>query len=249
VGWGNTKSIIEQRPGFQMRHASFQPTATSYDHRAFLACAQELVNGARHLHQNLSVSSRFPPWATVLDVQTLMYDVIDFLRQVLSDAALDAADGIDSAYFEGDRLRMAAAGERMESIVAMHADILDLHWMWASSADSADPAMADQLALKDLRELLTVWSVHTELLHSYASRQTADLSRNVYIPRWKVWIHEVIIGGASPDSIDAKYKAVELAYIRGDHLQRGQTSMLPPGRASFNTTAIFEVADRILALV
>jgi len=173
-GWGNTKSVLELRPGYYMRFKDFQPTVFSYRPTEFARCAAYLVDAAIRTGCNTS--------------QSLSYDVVDFIRQVLSDRALIYSERYREAVIENSDESPEAIGSRILEILNQTRWLLDQHWRWRRTMIDVDWNMVDLGQFEDFKTLFTMWSPHSSLLHSYASRMSAELLQHVYQPRWELFL-------------------------------------------------------------
>jgi len=91
--------------------------------------------------------------------------------------------------------------------------------MWRTATDDVDWANVDKAQIADLRTLFTSWSQETSALHSYASRQAADITQNVYLPRWKAWIDSLLLksnlrGTNEYTSIETKWVDSSIDYLQ-----------------------------------
>jgi hypothetical protein len=153
-GWGPPKSVIELRPHLGMRHGSFQPTKTYYSTpNAFTKCARQLVAGATvrldALTDNefLRGAGRDRTNSASGDdgIRALAYDVVDFVRQAASDAALVLSEELDAIVQDsrnensivsgGNKVELFKRGAtRMVGLVALVDELLDSHPRWREEA-------------------------------------------------------------------------------------------------------------------
>mmetsp|Transcript_44971 Transcript_44971/g.71844 ORF Transcript_44971/g.71844 Transcript_44971/m.71844 type:complete len:750 (-) Transcript_44971:146-2395(-) len=192
-GWGNTKSIIEERPARDMARDKFQPTVFEYNAQEFRRCVQMFVSA---MHQTETG-----------ELQSILYDGVDFVRQTISDEAFSNKENI-------------------QLLIEDVADILETHWMWKTTMDDVDWDSLNDDEIRDFRLLFTYWSKHTEYLHSYSSRFSADIVKQVYLPRWASWLK----------GIRHKDSNIEDAWIASEVIKY-------PAKPNINFTGFLKLAD------
>lgn len=180
-GWGNTKSIIEVRPHFNVHSSGFQPTMIGYDGFKFYACARLIVSGIQKLDL-LGMKS-----------DCLLYDGIDFVRQSVGDVSLVLLKVIRNAHQKSDFEHFRLFSEMFLRLVKSLGQLLLLHPRFdVKTIALPEPSNASYFLthLRQAKILITQWSPFAAELHSYASRELGGMF-GLYYDRWAFFFQKV----------------------------------------------------------
>ena len=194
---GTSEPIVCARPGWGLKSVSKWSTAEIYYDVAELRDAAGLFLDAK---TQLSGNANY------------RHDLIDLVRQTLTDSTLFLLRNVEAAYKSGDT---AAFRSGYKAFLGMIDDIdallstdpffhLD---RWLDSAEEvcgeitgatdADRALMERNA----RTLITVWGDRPSArrLHDYSNREWGGMLSFFYLPRWKRFFETVERGEALPD--------------------------------------------------
>lgn len=194
---GTSEPIVCARPGWGLKSVSKWSTAEIYYDVAELRDAAGLFLDAK---TQLSGNANY------------RHDLIDLVRQTLTDSTLFLLRNVEAAYKSGDT---AAFRSGYKAFLGMIDDIdallstdpffhLD---RWLDSAEEvcgeitgatdADRALMERNA----RTLITVWGDRPSArgLHDYSNREWGGMLSSFYLPRWKRFFETVERGEALPD--------------------------------------------------
>lgn len=194
---GTSEPIVCARPGWGLKSVSRWSTAEIYYDVRELRDAAGLFLDAR-------------PGCS--DNANYRHDLIDLVRQTLTDSTLFLLRNVEAAYKSGDT---AAFRSGYKAFLGMIDDIdallstdpffhLD---RWLDSAEEvcgeitgatdADRALMERNA----RTLITVWGDRPSArrLHDYSNREWGGMLSSFYLPRWKRFFETVERGEALPD--------------------------------------------------
>ena len=167
-----------------MRHALFQPTALAYAPAELTACVRALLAAAAH---------------DDAPAEAWVFDVVDWTRQALADAALLASERLDDA--RGDAAATDSAGRALLALIDEMGEVLRMDVDHFGGFQGVDAAR---------RRLVTVWwdSDNDGALNAYASRQWLSLLP-LYAARWRAF---VLKGEGGAPGFDA----IERAFVSDD---------------------------------
>ncbi|KIL58955.1 glycoside hydrolase family 89 protein [Amanita muscaria Koide BX008] len=184
-----TKSIFELAPSIQglVGRTGHHPTTVNYD-PTYLVRAWNLMYNASKVENSLW---RHP---------SFQYDMVDFTRQVLSNAFIPLYQNLVSAYtnqtLHGDAL--SESGRTLLELLSAIDEVLltNEHFLlssWLADARSSadcscdhDPANADFFEY-NARNQITLWGPSGQI-NDYASKSWAGLVSSYYVPRWQIFI-------------------------------------------------------------
>jgi len=169
-----------------MRHALFQPTALAYSPAELTACVRALLDA------NANANADAGAW---------VFDVVDWTRQALADAALLASERLDGA--RGDAAAAESAGRALLALIDAMGEVLRMDVAHFGGFEGMDAAR---------RRLVTVWwdSDNDGALNAYASRQWLSLLP-LYASRWRAFVRYLAEGGQAP-----AFDAIERAFVSDD---------------------------------
>ena len=210
AGGGVYKSLWELRPiGVDLRRVGFMPTDVRHDPRLFISCAQGLLGA---LDTRASGRASAPP-----PTSALLYDVVDFARQTLSDAAaVVVGENVARARRETSA---TAAAQAASSWLEVEKDMRDL-FDRVDDLLGTHPAFRTPTGLsRDDKMVLTLWhESNNGLLADYASKQlSGELLRQVHQKRWNVFLDAAKQNRARTRAdwaaLDAAMRSVEMAWV------------------------------------
>lgn len=194
---GTSEPIVCARPGWGLKSVSRWSTAEIYYDVRELRDAAGLFLDAR-----LGCS----------DNANYRHDLIDLVRQTLTDSTLFLLRNVETAYRSGN---MTAFRSGYESFLGMIKDIDALLSTepffhvngWIESARNVCDEMAAATdADRDwmewnARTLITVWGdrLSARRLHDYSNREWGGMLSSFYLPRWKLFFDAVERGDELPD--------------------------------------------------
>lgn len=194
---GTSEPIVCARPGWGLKSVSRWSTAEIYYDVRELRDAAGLFLDAR-------------PGCS--DNANYRHDLIDLVRQTLTDSTLFLLRNVETAYSSGN---MTAFRSGYESFLGMIKDIDALLSTepffhvngWIESARNVCDEMAAATdADRDwmewnARTLITVWGdrLSARRLHDYSNREWGGMLSSFYLPRWKLFFDAVERGDELPD--------------------------------------------------
>lgn len=194
---GTSEPIVCARPGWGLKSVSRWSTAEIYyDVRELRDAAGLFLDAKTQLSGNANYR----------------HDLIDLVRQTLTDSTLFLLRNVETAYRSGN---MTAFRSGYESFLGMIKDIDALLSTepffhvngWIESARNVCDEMAAATdADRDwmewnARTLITVWGdrLSARRLHDYSNRERGGMLSSFYLPRWKLFFDAVERGDELPD--------------------------------------------------
>lgn len=194
---GTSEPIVCARPGWGLRSVSRWSTA-------------EIYYDVRELRDAAGLFLDVRPGCS--DNANYRHDLIDLVRQTLTDSTLFLLRNVETAYRSGN---MTAFRSGYESFLGMIKDIDALLSTepffhvngWIESARNVCDEMAAATdADRDwmewnARTLITVWGdrLSARRLHDYSNREWGGMLSSFYLPRWKLFFDAVERGDELPD--------------------------------------------------
>lgn len=194
---GTSEPIVCARPGWGLKSVSRWSTAEIYYDVRELRDAAGLFLDAR-------------PGCS--DNANYRHDLIDLVRQTLTDSTLFLLRNVETAYRSGN---MTAFRSGYESFLGMIKDIDALLSTepffhvngWIESARNVCDEMAAATDVDrdwmewNARTLITVWGdrLSARRLHDYSNREWGGMLSSFYLPRWKLFFDAVERGDELPD--------------------------------------------------
>lgn len=194
---GTSEPIVCARPGWGLKSVSRWSTAEIYYDVRELRDAAGLFLDAR-------------PGCS--DNANYRHDLIDLVRQTLTDSTFFLLRNVETAYRSGN---MTAFRSGYESFLGMIKDIDALLSTepffhvngWIESArnvcnEMAAATDADRDWMEwNARTLITVWGdrLSASRLHDYSNREWGGMLSSFYLPRWKLFFDAVERGDELPD--------------------------------------------------
>lgn len=194
---GTSEPIVCARPGWGLKSVSRWSTA-------------EIYYDVRELRDAAGLFLYARPGCS--DNANYRHDLIDLVRQTLTDSTLFLLRNVETAYRSGN---MTAFRSGYESFLGMIKDIDALLSTepffhvngWIESARNVCDEMAAATdADRDwmewnARTLITVWGdrLSARRLHDYSNREWGGMLSSFYLPRWKLFFDAVERGDELPD--------------------------------------------------
>lgn len=191
---GVSEAIICARPSLTVNNVSTWSTSAIYWNVDHVKEAAELL---------LSQSN-------VLQGKNYEYDVIDVVRQSLSDYSSELLKRINAAKTSGQTDRFNALSNRFLELILNQDQLLNtvpdfMLGSFISAARNLGEAKDEKdLYEKNARLLVTTWgpeaSANAGGLHDYSNREWAGLLKDYYYPRWKLMFDNLKAGNSAPSS-------------------------------------------------
>ena len=128
------------------------------------------------------------------DSPTYQYDVIDFVRQYLSDLGRDEYYQLVEAFKQKDIKGFELHASRFLEVMMDQDELLSTHpaffvgtWIKQARAVSKDPSIQD-LYEWNARMQIGTWSVGDTHLRDYAHKEWGGMLRDYYYPRWHAYL-------------------------------------------------------------
>jgi alpha-N-acetylglucosaminidase len=198
-GQGPVESYFCARPGFFRRSASTWGCADLFYNSSLTRRAAQLM---------LSASSELGGNANY------RYDLVDIVRQCVSDAANDLYGQINNAYKTRDADRLQALSDTFlhyllmqDKLLATQTDFRVGHWLGQARSLSKQPEV-QKLYEWNARTLITVWGNREASerggLHDYSGREWNGLLADFYYPQWKRFFDNAVkqLRGESSPPVD-----------------------------------------------
>jgi alpha-N-acetylglucosaminidase len=174
------ESPVCAKPALKVNGVSPNGGLNSEEDYRFLdlwSAPQELLRGSNQLHE----------------LATYQYDLVDIMRQCLSDLGLPIQKSIARAYTSGNKDSLKIATQQflsliddMDELLATRKDFLLGKWIADARKAGNSPEEKD-LYEKNARLLVTVWGPYDKnaMLYDYSSRQWSGLMKGFYKKRWE----------------------------------------------------------------
>lgn len=171
----SAESSLTNRPGVSCEGA----WSLAYDPAEVVLAAEKM----------LQLADRYP------NNDNYEYDVIDLVRQTLSDKALGLYSKSLRAIERGDLATLERLGGEylatcldQDALLATRKEFMVGNWIAQARKNGVDDR---EKALMELnaRRLITVWGTEeaSGTLHDYSHREWSGILRDLYYPRWKAW--------------------------------------------------------------
>ncbi|MDE6322730.1 MAG: alpha-N-acetylglucosaminidase [Paramuribaculum sp.] len=165
------------------------------------------------------------------------YDLVDFTRQAITEAARIQTTRIAEAVRLNDSVAYRHAADRFMTLLHMQDSLLSTTpqfrvdtWLNAARNAAPSPELADAME-RDARTLITTWGNRTASesgrLHDYAHREWAGILSRLYATRWNAWFSARLAqwDSAAPPSID--FFAIDSAWISSPTQHTAPPSAFP----------------------
>lgn len=178
---GTTESVINGRPSKQLERVSCCSTTELY----------------------YKATDLIPAWDNMIhtsdvlrDKSTFQYDIVDLSRQVLSNYAkqlyeevINAFDNDNTELFVEKNMIFLELIDDQDTLLGTREEFLFGKWVADARAIATNENEAD-LFEKNARYLVTLWS-EPGLLHEYAHKDWAGLTRFFYKKRWELFFSDL----------------------------------------------------------
>ncbi|MCQ2151943.1 MAG: alpha-N-acetylglucosaminidase [Bacteroidales bacterium] len=171
--WYGNVSIIAARPTLE-EEGNWVFTQCPYDKGEFLQAADALVAAADELRTS----------------DGYRYDVVNVVRQALSNYSNDVQRRLAAAYEAGDRTAWDAARDEftallddLDRLLGSHPSFLLGTWLESARKLGRNAAEKDLFEM-NARDIITLWTGKECTIHEYASKEWSGLIRGFYKERW-----------------------------------------------------------------
>lgn len=205
-GEGAPESVVNARPAFQIRSASSWGTAViGYDKHEFERAVRLLLEDYEILKQS----------------DGYLFDLVDCLKQVLSNTAQEYHHSMVRAYREKNLSKFDDFSKRFFQLIDLTEQVLGVRkefllgtWLRGAQklAEETDDFTRDLYEF-NARALITTWGALRQAneggLRDYSNKQWAGLTSDYYRPRWEKWVadrREELVSGIK-DKRDEKEQA------------------------------------------
>ncbi|MPQ44683.1 alpha-N-acetylglucosaminidase TIM-barrel domain-containing protein [Clostridium tarantellae] len=197
---GATESVINARPRFDANSAALVGSTTvTYNKIQFEEAVKLLLADYEELKDN-------PGY---------LFDLADFLRQVLANSSQEYYKKFTSLYKANDKDGFEEYANKFLELIKLQEKILSTqdslllgNWIQDAKDVAFDEFSTDMFEL-NARALLTTWGGLKQSedggLRDYSNRQWSGLTGDFYYKRWELWINslkEAMATGTQPENID-----------------------------------------------
>lgn len=142
-------------------------------------------------------------WELMLNVKgrksaTYQYDIVNIGRQLLGNHFYLLREKFTKAYEKKQINDLQAIGNRMkevlidiDALLATQESFLVGKWINDASSMGKD-TKSKQYYRENARNIITTWGAKDQSLNDYANRSWAGLTNSYYLPRWSMFIDDVI---------------------------------------------------------
>lgn len=179
---GAPESIFCARPSLNAEHARTWGTLKrSYNQKEFEAAVRLFAKSANQ-HKNSA---------------TYQYDLIDFVRQVISNQGQDVYELMVKAYQSNDKQAFKNQSLQFLELIKMQDGLLQTHPAfrldtWIKNAYNFGQTPADKnLAVWNAKTQISYWGPDNagSDLHEYANKEWGGLMGDLYLRRWQAYIN------------------------------------------------------------
>lgn len=185
---GTHESVFCARPSFAVRSASTWAGSQDYYDARTIISASKLFASQRHLYGKNN---------------TYHYDLIDFLRQGISERGRIAYEQMMQAYRAKDYSATASRGELFLTLIQLQDQLLNLReeftlgkWVRQARALASTPAEANHYEW-NARVQISTWGAEQAAnaggLHDYAHKEWSGVLGTLYYQRWHRFIHSELL--------------------------------------------------------
>lgn len=180
---GCTESILCARPSLTANKAStWSKPHVYYDYDDVENAARLMLKaGKKHKLGNL---------------RTYRNDMVDLVRQVLSDRARQQLPKVNEAYKSGNLSDFNTEADKYLQIIrdtatvlACSEDFLLGKFLEGAESKGGKNKAARQQMRNALLQLITTWTPHKGILNDYAHRQFSELMSEYYLKRWEAFFN------------------------------------------------------------
>lgn len=222
---GAPVSIMTRRPALSMERSGFQPTKLFYDPAELLpawelllgaatdACAPAAEAPAVTAERGDAARGRPSGGAAARPAcpPTLVHDLLDVSRQVLSNLMLPLHRQLVAAYGDADAAAVRRVGARMLRLMRDLDAALGTArgWLlgrWLADARELASGLEQRAELEAMlewnaRNQVTLWGPAGEVA-DYACKEWAGLIRSYYVPRWELFVRALEAAARAQSAFD-----------------------------------------------
>ena len=188
LGEGAPESVINCRPALTLRSASsWGNSIVAYDKRKFERAAALFTRGM----------------GDFLAYEGYRFDLLDLLKQVLSNTAQEYHRNLAAAYENKDAIAFRKWADKFLTLIDYTDSLLQGektftvgNWLEKAKARAADyDAFSEMLFEFNARALITTWAGSRQAsddggLRDYSNKQWAGLTKDYYAVRWARWLKD-----------------------------------------------------------
>ena len=188
LGEGAPESVINCRPALHLRAASsWGNSIVAYDKRKFERAVALFAEGMDGF----------------LDYEGYRFDLLDLLKQVLSNTAQEYHRNLAAAYEKKDVIAFRKWADKFLTLIDYTDSLLQGektftvgNWLEKAKARAADyDAFSEMLFEFNARALITTWAGSRQAsddggLRDYSNKQWAGLTKDYYAVRWARWLKD-----------------------------------------------------------
>ena len=177
------------------------------------------------------------------------YDLVDIVRQAVTEKGRQIYREIQKAYESGDAARLRKASNRFLELILLQDRLLSsrpefMLGSWIESAVSLGTTPEEKDWLEwNARVQITTWGNRTAAedggLRDYAHKEWSGLLRDFYYPRWKVWLEALV------ESIETGKPVKEIDFYAMDEAWTLRRDKYPSRPQEYPTDIATEVLDRL----
>ncbi|MDH3069610.1 alpha-N-acetylglucosaminidase [Akkermansia sp. N21169] len=238
---GCTESILCARPGRNVQKASTWSSGQIYYN------TEDVINAAAAYLQ----AARENP--ELLRQETFRYDLIDILRQMISDMARPLLAEAMQAYDSGDKKEFEAKASLFLDLINNTDQLLGTYPQWRfgqmyerAIAKGRTPEEKNNMAMA-CKRLVTTWSGHIDGLNDYSHRQLAGLMKDFYGKRWQLFFdsyRQGLEGKLDKKAVDGDFRTRDHAFELGWEKQPASYSSKPEGNLAQIAQQVFDKFEK-----
>ncbi len=206
-GEGAPESVINARPAEHVEAAStWGNGVVAYDKKIFEKAVRLFAED----------------YDLLKDSEGYRFDLVDLLKQVISNTAGEYQKAMEAALKSGDLIEFMKWSDKFLEIIAYNDDLLanEKEFMlgtWLKKAERLADGFDDftkRLFMFNAKALITTWSGSRNAadkggLKDYSNKQWSGLTKDFYLMRWKKWIDNCIAGLSGKKQCDIDWFRVE----------------------------------------
>ncbi len=238
---GCTESILCARPGRNVQKASTWSSGQIYYN------TEDVIDAA----QNYLLAAKENP--ELLQQETFRYDLIDIVRQMLSDMARPLLAEAMHAYDNDNKAEFDAKSKLFLDLINSTDQLLGTYPQWRfgqmferALAKGQTPEEKANMAMA-CKRLVTVWSGRIDGLNDYSHRQMAGLMKDFYGKRWGLFFDtykQAMDGKLDKSNADNTFRTNDHAFELGWEKNTTAYSSKPEGNTSQIAQQIFDKFEK-----
>jgi alpha-N-acetylglucosaminidase len=233
---GCTESIFCARPGRNVQKASTWSSGTIYyDTKDVIDAAESFIKAGKLV-------------PNYLKQETYRYDLIDIVRQMLSDMARPLLEEIMEAYDADNKKDFDTKSAEFLDLIKATDQLLSTYPQWRfgqmyehALAKGQTKPEKDNMA-QACKRLVTTWDGNIDGLNDYSHRQLAGLMKDFYAHRWEIFFTsygKVLDGQLERSQVDDDFRKQDHDFERQWDSQPDAYTSSPEGDTYAVATEIF----------